>query len=280
MNDNTAGTNPSTDEGIEKSSDENALPKMQSDFEAQFLYAAKNGHLERAERLLLDGAYDPSKDENSIIQWACENGLEEVVQVLLKDARVDVQCKDDICIQMVCEMGHTKVLEILLEDGRADPTAQDSIALWLACQNGHSTIVQMLVDDGRVNLNAKHEEVTALEVAVLHEYYELAQILLLASKTETVVTRAMSTSGRRSIDQGRGSIDSPSSVGTPVGKSRELVQSPHTKAATIGESIEEIQEEEYAGGSSKDVPPPHVKDKLGLEIGGDHGSSAKDSLSD
>ncbi len=37
---------------------------MQTDFEAHFLYAAKNGYIERAERLLLDGNYDPSHDNN------------------------------------------------------------------------------------------------------------------------------------------------------------------------------------------------------------------------
>lgn len=85
-----------------------------NDFEKQFLYAAKNGHLSRAERLLLDGNYDPSTDDNFILRWACEHGLDSVVKVLLRDKRVDIHCQENICIKLVCELGHTEVLKILV----------------------------------------------------------------------------------------------------------------------------------------------------------------------
>ena len=88
--------------------------KSKADFESQFLYAVKNNHMVRAERLLKDGNFDPSKDESFIFQWACENGLEPVVRVLMKDERVDVNCKNDICIQLVCELGHVGVLNALV----------------------------------------------------------------------------------------------------------------------------------------------------------------------
>ena len=85
-----------------------------NDFEKQFLYAAKNGHLKRAERLLLDGNFDPSKDDSCILQWACEHGLAAVVSVLLKDKRIDPRCKAEVCIQLVCESGHLDVLKLLV----------------------------------------------------------------------------------------------------------------------------------------------------------------------
>ena len=239
-------------QAIPQSTKEEAA-NIQNDFEAQFLYAAKNGHLERAERLLLDGAYDPSSDNNSIIQWACENGLAEVVKVLLKDPRVNINCKDNICIQMASEMGYLDLVELLLSNGRADPSSQNSIALWLACQNGHLEIVQKLVDDGRVDLSAKHEEMTGLEVALLHEFYELAQILLIASKSEQVMTRAMSVTGRRSIDIPR---DTEGTSKSPTA----LFKNTHAfPTSAPNRALLKIHEGESAPASIKSLHPPRIK---------------------
>jgi ankyrin repeat protein len=161
---------------------------LTSDFEAQFLYAAKNGYIERAERLLLGGNFDPANNDNDMVKWAAEHGHDRVVQVLLRDKRVDPTAEDHYCIQIASSCGHNKVLELLLEDRRCDPAAQNSIALWLACQNGHLECVRLLVQDKRVNMHAKTDDLTPLEVAVLHEHFEIGQYLLELARTETVLS--------------------------------------------------------------------------------------------
>jgi hypothetical protein len=150
----------------------------ENDFEAQFLYAAKNGYIERAERLLLDGNFDPSRNDNEIMKWATENGHNKVVQVLLKDKRVDPRAEEDVSLQLASANGHHKVLELLLQDGRGDPSTGNGIALWLACQNGHLKCVEMLLADPRIDKTAKLDDLSPLEVAVLHEHFDIGQLFL------------------------------------------------------------------------------------------------------
>jgi Ankyrin repeats (3 copies) len=155
------------------------------DFQAQFLYACKNGHLERAERLLKDGNFDPSQDNNAVLVWAVENGLAAVVKVLLRDERIDINCQDGICLQIASELGDIDVLSALLQDKRANPGAQNSLALWLAAENGHTGIVRQLIEDGRSDVTAKNEDMLPLEAALLHDHFEAGAILLAATKHAT-----------------------------------------------------------------------------------------------
>jgi ankyrin repeat protein len=134
----------------------------------------------------LDGNFDPANHDNDMVKWAAENGHDRVVQVLLRDKRVDPTAEDHYCIQIASSCGHNKVLELLLEDKRCDPAAQNSISLWLACQNGHFECVRLLVQDKRVDIHAKTDELTPIEVAVLHEHFEIGQYLLELARTETV----------------------------------------------------------------------------------------------
>ncbi|KAJ3254921.1 hypothetical protein HK103_006718 [Boothiomyces macroporosus] len=158
---------------------------MQSDFEAQFLYAAKNGYIERAERLLLDGSYDPAKDDNAIVQWASTNNHFKVLQVLLKDKRVDPTINRNFCLQTACTKGYLGIVQLLLADGRADPQDENGIALWMAAYNGHLNIVKLLVQDGRVNIYSISDGLLPIEAALLHDHYEVADLLLQASRTHS-----------------------------------------------------------------------------------------------
>ena len=152
------------------------------DFQGQFLYACKNGHLDRAERLLKDGSFDPRTDNFAVLVWACENGLDAVVKVLLRDSRTDINCQDGVCLQVASELGKIEVVSALLEDRRADPGAQNSMALWLAAENGHLEVAKLLLEDGRVDILAKNDDMLPLEVALLNDQFEVGEFLLAATK--------------------------------------------------------------------------------------------------
>ncbi|KAJ3275254.1 hypothetical protein HDV01_000981 [Terramyces sp. JEL0728] len=158
---------------------------MQSNFEAQFLYAAKNGYIERAERLLKDGSYDPSANEQEIVQWASANNHLRVLQVLLKDKRVDPTANSNFCLQTACTKGDLGIVQLLLADGRADPQDEKGIALWMAAFNGHLNIVKLLVQDGRVNIYSINDGLLPIEAALVHDHYEVADLLLQASRTHS-----------------------------------------------------------------------------------------------
>ena len=121
-----------------------------------------------------------------MIRWAAEQGHDKVVRVLLRDKRVDPTAEDNFCLQIACSKGYSRLLELLLRDKRCDPSKSNSIALWIAAESGFLDCVELLVQDRRIDLNAKHDNLTALEVALLNENFEVGQYLLQCSKTESL----------------------------------------------------------------------------------------------
>ena len=169
--------------------------EQKDDFLAQFLYAAKNNHIQRAQRLLADGKFDPSVDDNSTLVWACENGISEVVKVLLLDSRVDPTVREGYCLSEACFLGHVEVVRLLLQDGRIEPTLNNSLCLFNACLQGHIDVITLLLNDGRVVVEDTNEDgVNCLEIAVLNNDDDVVKLLLEHQKAESL---AASLAGSR-----------------------------------------------------------------------------------
>ncbi len=109
-----------------------------------FLWAARYGHHQVVNRLLLDERVDPAADDNYAIRYAAENGHLQVVNRLLQDERVDPAAQDNDAICCAARYGHLQVVNRLLLDDRVDPTAQDNFAICSALVYGHAEVMNRL----------------------------------------------------------------------------------------------------------------------------------------
>lgn len=141
---------------------------MYHPFRSELEWACGHGNLKRVQQLV-DAGEDPSKDNNSPIQFACERGRVEVAKFLLTFPEVD----PNGCILLAIEFDDEELVKLLLEDGRDDPARYDSI-IKDACEN--KEIVKLLLNDGRADPSVYHNE--AIGRACQHGCMETVQLLL------------------------------------------------------------------------------------------------------
>ena len=148
--------------------------------------AARDGRVDRVQRLLKREAADPRFRGNAAVRWACVHGHAEVVRVLLRDKRVDPGANQQQCLRSAVAGGFAGVVRELLDDPRVDaatgedtplvaasssgcceivglllraegvdPARHESLALCVAAREGQSAVVRELLRDGRVVPSAR-----------------------------------------------------------------------------------------------------------------------------
>jgi ankyrin repeat protein len=139
-------------------------------------FAARYGHIEIVKILLADKRADPSAYNNYAILFASEYGHIEVVKQLLNDKRVDPSENNNYAIRLAARNGHTEIVKMLLADKRVDPSDHNNYVIKLAAQNGHIEIVKILLADNRVDPSA--DDNFAIKFAAKYSHTEMVKILL------------------------------------------------------------------------------------------------------
>ncbi len=118
--------------------------------------AAKNGHLDIVELLLIDTPSDPTTNENQAIRSAAAKGHVHVVDRLLKDIRVNPATLEQDALRSAVKNRHIDVVRLLLRDPRerVDPSVKQQEAIRAAAKTGDLSLVQLLLDDDRVDPSA------------------------------------------------------------------------------------------------------------------------------
>lgn len=116
-------------------------------------FAVKNENAPYIEKwFLFFDDWNPSLNNNVLIQWASKNGNESLVSLLLKDDRIDPSVFDNYPIRMASQNGHLSVVKKLLKDNRVNPADLNNIALRAAATRGHYEIVKLLLENNNVSI--------------------------------------------------------------------------------------------------------------------------------
>lgn len=159
----------------------------------EFIFACKNGQLEKAQKLLQQPEVDAHANNNMALKLATAMGQTQVVNFLthglekwLQDIAftseqacivpADPSVNEQEALRMACLKGDLLLVSRLLEDRRVDASVRDWEALVNAVKSGNVEVVRALLESGLVT--ASPEANDALKIAVEHRAFGMISLLM------------------------------------------------------------------------------------------------------
>ncbi|GFT08545.1 ankyrin-3 [Nephila pilipes] len=144
--------------------------------------AVQGNHQDVVIYLIDKGAETNVKDNDghTVSFFAAKNNCVNIISVLIEKTKsIPIDQIESLCTAVF--EGHHDILSILLKECIFDfSLLQEKYLLHKAAENGHMIVVKILLENG-FDVNAEREDIvmTPLHAAVLHDHWEIAQLLLL-----------------------------------------------------------------------------------------------------
>ena len=164
--------------------------KFSMDKHYQFKQSALLGKFEMFKLLLTDDTVNMYVEDNYCILYASENNHWDIVEYIMNSEGFDPSINNNSLIQRLCKSNrNARLIKILLEDERVDPSV-DNLALINTIQFNNKEIFDILIKDKRINPSAHcsgsrcEYETTALAVSCVHNRYDMFKVLLEECKVD------------------------------------------------------------------------------------------------
>jgi len=111
----------------------------------------QSGRVAIVEKLLKDGRFDPTCDNNYPFLQAVMTQNVELVKCLLQDPRIDPSMQNNFVFFSVIDDDCDAVLELFLKDPRVDPSEDENLAVIMASGEGKLSALECLLKHPKVD---------------------------------------------------------------------------------------------------------------------------------